>query len=153
MPVAFATLLLAALVLGYVIGQRQTVAPVPDHASLLADDASARVLAAYLSAHLEDTERALLVAQNSPQDGVAAQRLALGLLDSHRVYAAAAERAGKPALAQFLRELEPVLIELSNEEGAVAPALGDEIRDRDLAFKTRVAAALARNEFAPTQSL
>jgi hypothetical protein len=60
----------------------------------------------------------------------------------------------KPALGQFLRELEPVLIELSNEQGAIAPALGDHIRRRDLTFKARAAAALARNELAaPAQAL
>lgn len=146
--VAFASLPLAALGLGYLIGQRE-VAPAPTtNASLLADDAGSRVLASFLSAHLQGTERVLLVAANSPDDAEAARELAASLLESHRFYALAAERAGKPALAQFLRELEPVLIEVANEQGAIAPALGAEIRDRDLAFKTRAAAALARQDLA-----
>jgi hypothetical protein len=145
--VAFASLLLATLGVGYLIGQRS--APVrAESANLLADDAANRVLGAYLTAHLKQTERALLVAANSPAESEAASELASSLLDSHQLYAAAAERAGKPALARFLREIEPVLIELANEQGAIAPALGDEIRSRDLAFKSRAAAALARREFA-----
>jgi anti-sigma-K factor RskA len=116
-PVAFASLLLAALGIGYLLGQREA-APPQAPASLLADDASARMLAAFLAGHLQDTERALLVASHSPDDAAAAQQLAVELLESHRLYALAAERAGKPALAQFLRELEPVLIELANEQGA-----------------------------------
>jgi len=149
--IAFASMLIAALGIGYLLG-RPAQMPA-ERAPLLADDASQRVLAAYLAAHLEDTERALLVAANSPADGQAASDLAQSLLDSHRVYALAAERAGKPALGQFLRELEPVLIELANEDGRIEPALGDEIRRRDLTFKTRAAAALARNDAAPDPAL
>ncbi|MCI1710429.1 MAG: hypothetical protein LKM32_16070 [Chiayiivirga sp.] len=145
-PLAFAGLLIATLGIGYLIGQR-SVAPATNEQALLAPDASSRVLGAYLAAHLQQTERALLVAANSPQESAAARDLATHLLESHRLYAAAAERAGKPALARFLRELDPVLIELANEQDAIAPALGEEIRRRDLAFKTRAAAALARREF------
>lgn len=152
--VAFASLLVAALGIGYLMGRQQSVPATPSHAPLLADDAAARVLTAYLVAHLQDTERALLVASHSPQDGETAQQLAATLLDSHRLYALAADRAGKPQLAAFLRELEPVLIELANAHGEVSPALGAEILDRDLAFKSRAAAALARNELAASpQSL
>jgi hypothetical protein len=149
-PVVFASLLVAALGVGYLVGRRDVPSSPPALAAspLLAEDASHRVLAAYLVTHLQDTERALLVASRSPEDGEAAQQLAAALLDSHRLYALAAERAGKPQLAAFLRELEPVLIELSNEQGTVSPALGAAIVDRDLAYKSRAAAALARNELA-----
>lgn len=143
--IAFASVLLAALGIGYLLGR--PAAPVRD--PLLAEDASRRVLASYLAAHLENTERALLVASNSPADGAAASELAAALLDTNRLYALAAERAGKSALGQFLRELEPLLIELANEDGAIATGLGEEIRRRDLTFKTRAAAALARNDAAP----
>jgi len=151
----FASLIGAALALGFLLG-RQTEAPAtaPASATLLADDASSRVLAAYLSNHLQSAERALLVASNSPQDGAAAADLASALLDSNRLYALAAERAGKPALGQFLRELEPVLIELASEGNVITPALGAEIRRRDLAFRSRAAAALARQSLGDrTQSL
>lgn len=147
--IAFASIVLAAVGIGYLLGRPAA----PPRDALLAEDASRRVLAAYLAAHLENTERALMVASNSPADGAAASELAESLLDTNRLYALAAERAGKPALGQFLRELEPVLIELANEDGAIEPALGDEIRRRDLTFKTRAAAALARNDAAPPARL
>lgn len=153
-PVAFAAVVAMALGVGYLFGQRNAPTPTADATPLMAQDASARVLSAYLAAHLRDTERALLVASHSPDDAQTARELAIELLDSHRLYAVAAERAGKPALARFLRELEPVLIELANEEGRIEPALGNEIRQRDLAFKSRAAAALARAELpAASQSL
>lgn len=154
-PLAFASLLGMAVVLGYSIGRQQTPPPGGvTSAPLLAEDASARVLASYLGAHLHDAERALLVASNSPDDAATAQSLARSLLDSNQMYALAAERAGKPALAQFLRELEPVLIELSNEDGRIAAGLGEQIRERDLAFKSRAAAVMAQRDFAsPAQSL
>lgn len=152
--VAFASLVIAALGVGYLMGRQQTPVDAAPQAPLLAEDASARVLAAYVAAHLQDTERALLVASHSPDDSETAQRLAADLLDSHRLYALAADRAGKPQLAAFLREIEPVLIEIANEQGAMSPALGAEIVERDLAFKSRAAASLARNELAASpQSL
>ena len=100
------------------------------------------MLAAYLNAHLESTERVLLVAANSPDEYQTSQALARELLSSNRLYAAAARRAGRAQLAAFLRQIEPVLLELArgDEPGAV----GARIRDEDLPFKARAAAAMAR---------
>ncbi len=152
---AFASLLLAAVAVGYLLGRVPAPAapatPVVADA-LLTDDASSRVLAAYQHAHLQQAERTLLVASRSPHDGAGAAQLAASLLETNRLYALAAERAGKPALGNFLRELEPVLIELANEPGAITPALSEEIRRRDLTFKTRAAAALVWPS-APAQDL
>src|SRR5690606_20075560 len=47
----------------------------------------------------------------------------------------------------------PVLIELANEDASIERALGEEIRQRDLAFKSRAAAALVLGEIAASQSL
>jgi hypothetical protein len=153
-PLVFASLLGVALTLGFLLGRQVEPMPTAPAAALLADDASARVLAAYLSRHLQNTERALLVASNSPQDAAIAADLAASLLDSNRLYALAAERAGKPALGQFLRELEPILIEIASDEAGAGPALGEEIRRRDLTFRTRAAAALAgHNPDSGTHSL
>jgi hypothetical protein len=141
---ALASVLVAALAFGFVLGRRQPEPP--PAAPLLAADASERVLAAYLAAHLESTERALLVAVNSPEQGDTARALAAELIESNRIYALAAARAGRPQLAEFLRQLEPVLIELANQDDPLASDVPDEIRDRDLPFKTRAAAALVRRE-------
>lgn len=123
-----------------------TGAPVPAVNTLaLSDDAPERVLVAHLTRHLAQTERLLRVADNG---GAPTDVLASALIDSNRLYAAAAQRAGKPALAHFLVELEPILRELANAEGDAA--LGgadlarDEIRSRDLLFRLRTLESIER---------
>ena len=104
----------------------------------LAADASERVLAAHVARHLAQTERLLTVTDNG---GVGADALAAALIDSNRLYAVAAERAGQAQLAQFLTELEPILRELANApEGDAlggADLVRQEIRSRDLMFRLR----------------
>lgn len=104
----------------------------------LAADASERVLAAHVARHLAQTERLLTVADNG---GVGADALAAALIDSNRLYAAAAQRAGQVRLAQFLGELEPILRELANAPGDTglggADLVRQEIRSRDLMFRLR----------------
>lgn len=136
---AFAASLVLALGVGVYVGRGQAPAP---PAVTLSDDAAQRVLAAYLNAHLESTERVLLVAANSPDEYQTSQALARELLSSNRLYAAAARRAGRPQLAAFLRQIEPVLLELAH--GDEPSAVGARIRDEDLPFKARAAAAMAR---------
>ncbi len=147
---ALAASLLIAVGAGFLIGRigRDAAPPPPAIAStpLPAENAAQRVLALHLAAHFESTERALLVAANSPDDTETARVLARDLIDGNRVYAAAAERAGRPQLADFLRQLEPVLLELANGGELSAGLVAEQIRERDLAFKTRAAAALARRE-------
>lgn len=154
---ALAFMVVAALALGWMLG-RSGQAPTPQIASqapLLERDAGDRVLSSYLAQHLETTERALLLAANGDAGDATARELAQQLVASNRLYASAAQRANRPQLAAFLRELEPVLIELAHDDASLDPAeLRESIRDRDLPFKARAAAALARQDFAPpTQSL
>jgi hypothetical protein len=140
-PLALTFVLCAVFGAGLLFG-RHDQAPSADVAAL--DDAAAqRVLAAYLARHLESTERLFLVAQNDGDDAQA-QLIAAELAAANRLYAAAAERAGRPQLARFLREIEPVLHELAEPAGTDASALQAEIRDRDLPFKARAAAQIAR---------
>jgi hypothetical protein len=109
------------------------------------------VLAAHLSRHLGQTERLLRVAENGGAD--ASGELARALVESNRLYAVAAERAGKLALAQFLLELEPVLRELANGNDAAlggADLAQEQIRKRDLLFRLR---ALETLQSAPVQTL
>lgn len=150
--------LAASLGLGVVIGRQWLPAPAAGdppagHAPLaLSADAGERLLAAHLSRHLGRAERLLRVAEN----GGAAEtgELAAALIAGNRLYAAAAARAGKPALAQFLLELEPVLRELANsdsEDVLGGPALArEQIRSRDLLFRLR---ALETLQSAPVQRL
>jgi hypothetical protein len=145
---AFAAMLVLALGVGVYLGRGQAPAPA---AVALSDDAAQRVLAAYLSAHLQSTERVLLVAANSPEEQQTSQALARELLSSNRLYAAAASRAGRPQLAAFLRQIEPVLLELAR--GDQPDAVGARIRDEDLPFKARAAAAMARRGSPPAPEL
>lgn len=142
---AMAAMLVLALGVGIYVGRGQ--APASPTVSL-SDDAAQRVLAAYLNAHLESTERVLLVAANSPDELQTTQALARDLLSSNRLYAAAARRAGRPQLAAFLRQIEPVLLDLAR--GDEPDAVGARIRDEDLPFKARAAAAMARRGTVPT---
>lgn len=148
---ALAATILVTLGVGFLagrIGREPPAAPTLASAPVLAPDASQRVLALHLADYFDAAERALLVAANSPGEGETAQALARELIDGNRVYAAAAERAGRPQLADFLRQLEPVLLELANG-GTPDGLVAEQIRERDLAFKSRAAAALARRELAP----
>lgn len=146
--------LAASLGVGVVIGRYWQPTPLAPAAVPLAlsEDGGERVLAAHLARHLGQTERLLRVAENGGAD--ASGELARALIESNRLYAVAAERSGKPALAQFLLELEPVLRELANENGDAA--LGgaglaqEQIRSRDLLFRLRALEAL---QSAPVQTL
>ena len=144
---AIAATVLVAVGVGFIAGRidRQPAPVAPIAGSAVSDEVSNRVLALHLASYFESAERALLVAANSPDDAETAKALARELIDGNRVYAAAAERAGRPQLADFLRQLEPVLLELANG-GAPDGLVAEQIVERDLAFKSRAAAALARRE-------
>lgn len=148
-----------ALLIGVLLGRTtwtEDQVPVPKNSlSTSGDDfrfqenGGARVLSAYVSDHLAATERALLIAANSPDEAETARELARALIAANRLYASAAERADRPQLVRFLRELEPVLLmlahsDLPDEEAAIR----EWIRRRDLPFKTRAARAAARRDLA-----
>ncbi|HWS26930.1 MAG TPA: hypothetical protein VN259_10220 [Xanthomonadales bacterium] len=143
--------LAASLGMGIVIGRQWQPAAAPDAPIALDAAAQDRVLAAHLARHLGQTERLLRVAENGDLTG--ADPLAAVLIESNRLYASAAERAGKPALAQFLSELEPILRELANGDdadlGGTALAR-EQIRSRDLLYRLR---ALQTLQATPTQTL
>jgi len=106
-----------------------------------------RVLDAYVAEHLRATEGVLLTASNSDSadllDGN--RQLAASLVEANRLYALAAARAGNTALADFLRQLEPVLISLANpsQSAPVQPSEGlrDYLRTTDLLFQVRATQA------------
>lgn len=146
MAFAAACALAFAIGIGFYAG-RQSVPPVPALAESQADAAAARVLDAYVAAHLRATEGVLMTASNSDSAGLLAsnRELAASLVESNRLYALAATRAGNTRLADFLRQLEPVLIALANPQPAssVQPAEGlrDYLRNTDLMFQVRATEA------------
>jgi hypothetical protein len=144
-PVFASVVLLAlAAALGYYAGRHG--APQGDD-SAQARAMSARVLDAYVAEHLRATEGLLLTAVNSDSSELRAgnRDLAAALVDSNRLYALAAARSGNARLADFLRQLEPVLLELANQP-ADAPVqsldgLRDYLRKTDLLFQVRATQA------------
>jgi len=133
-----------ALGIGFYAG-RHSVPETPAVAS--ADAAAARVLDAYVAAHLRATEGVLMTASNSDSTTLldSNRELAGSLVESNRLYALAAQRAGNTQLADFLRQLEPVLISLANQTPAsnIEPAQGlrDYLRSTDLLFQVRATEA------------
>ena len=154
---AYATVaaLLLAVFVGYQAGRQQSapqVAAVPASATVPTPLArpegfAPRVLDAYVSAHLRETEGVLLTAANSADAALLAgnRDLAMTLIESNRLYAQAAVRAGNTRLADFLRQLEPLLIDLANRPADAAIESQEGLRDylgkTDLLFQVRATQA------------
>ena len=124
--------------------------PATRHAvpSVASDDRLApRMLDAYVAAHLRASQGVLLTTLNDGDGTLAASgpELAAALVESNRLYAAAAERAGNARLVALLQQLEPLLIEIANPaptEGVeVRKGLRDYVRDSDLLFRLRATEA------------
>jgi anti-sigma factor RsiW len=133
-----------AVGIGFYAG-RQSAPEAPAVAS--ADAAAARVLDAYVAEHLRATEGVLMTASNSDSATLldSNRELAASLVESNRLYALAAARAGNTQLADFLRQLEPILISLANQPASpsIEPAQGlrDYLRSTDLLFQVRATEA------------
>jgi hypothetical protein len=117
-----------------------------------ADAGAALVLDAYVAEHLRATEGVLMTASNSGNTEIldGNRALAAQLVESNRLYALAAARAGNTQLADFLRQIEPVLISLANGPAASPvqspDGLREYLRNTDLMFQVRAAEArLDRN--------
>jgi len=93
------------------------------------------------------TEGLLLTASNSDSAELLAgnRELAQTLVESNRLYALAAARSGNARLADFLRQLEPVLLELANQPADASvqsiDGLRDYLRKTDLLFQVRATQA------------
>jgi hypothetical protein len=150
---AWAGACVVALAVGFGFYAGRTSAPAPDViAQQRADDAAMRILDAYVSAHLRETEGVLITASNSDSADLLAgnRELAASLVDANRLYARAATRAGNTQLADFLRQLEPVLISLANQSSSTPIKVNEGLRDylhtTDLLFQVRATQArLDRN--------
>lgn len=139
----------AALVLaiGFYAGRYSATPPSVPVATVEKTDRSARVLDAYVAAHLRQTEGLLLTALNSDSSELRGgdAELAASLVQSNRLYAVAAQRAGNVRLADFLRQLEPLLLEMANPAAApdisVRQGLRDYVRSNDVLFQVRATEA------------
>jgi len=139
---AVAATVLVAIGVGFVVG-RQSVTTPPPVAANGVEAAAARVLEAYVAANLRATEGVLLTASNSGDASLLEgnRELAQSLVESNRLYALAAARAGNTQLATFLRQLEPVLLSLANQPGTATLQSSEDLRQfldsTDLLFQVR----------------
>ncbi len=137
---AASVLLAVAASIGYYAGRASSPVPVQNAMA-------SRVLDAYVADHLRATEGLLLTASNSDSSEVLAgnRALAQSLVESNRLYALAAVRAGNTRLADFLRQLEPVLLDLANQPADASvqsiDGLRDYLRKTDLLFEVRATQA------------
>jgi hypothetical protein len=146
-----AAVIVVAIGAGFFLG-RQSVTVSPPVASSAADAAAGRVLDAYVAANLRATEGVLLTASNSGDASLLEgnREFAQSLVESNRLYALAAARAGNARLADFLRQLEPVLLSLANQPGTATVQSSGDLRRfldaTDLLFQVRATEArLDRN--------
>jgi hypothetical protein len=135
-----------AIAIGFYVGRWS--APQPDEiAQTRANAMAVRVLDTYVAEHLRTTESLLLTAVNSDDTQLRAgnRDLAAQLVDSNHLYALAAARSGNTRLADFLRRLEPVLIDLANQPADASvqsiDGLRDYLRKTDLLFQVRATQA------------
>jgi hypothetical protein len=139
-------LLLIAISAGYYAGRWSAAGP-DEVAQARATAMAANILDTYVAEHLRATEGLLLTAVNSDSTDLHAgnRDLAATLVDSNRLYALAAARSGNTRLADFLRQLEPVLIELANRptDASIQSSEGlrDYLRKTDLLFQVRATQA------------
>jgi anti-sigma factor RsiW len=141
---ALAAVCVVTLAIGFLVGRGSVPPSVPTvEAPSVAPTMASRVLDSYVAGHLRATEGVLMTAANSAgsnwQSGN--RELAESLVESNRLYAAAAARAGNLRLADFLRQLEPVLIDVANQTDSYTvedrQGLRDFLRDTDLLFQVR----------------
>jgi hypothetical protein len=142
---ALAATVLVAIGVGFVVGRQTATVPPPQQVASTkeVEAAAARVLEAYVAANLRATEGVLLTASNSGDASLLEgnRELAQSLVESNRLYALAAARAGNTQLATFLRQLEPVLLSLANQPGTATIQSSDDLRhfldSTDLLFQVR----------------
>lgn len=148
--------LMAAVGVGFLVG-RQSQSPPVVQVQAAESGMASRMLGHYVADHLRATEGVLLTAANSDSVELQAgnRALAANLVESNRMYALAAARQGNPRLSDFLRQLEPVLLELANQPASPSvqsvEGLRDYLRDTDLLFEVR--ATEARIDTAGKRSL
>jgi hypothetical protein len=143
----------AALVLAFWLG-RVTNPPAPPAAAPTQEQVRERVLLVAVGDHLERSQMVLLEVVNAPIDAdtdlSASRRSAGELAAANRLYRQAAVRAGEPAVASVLDDLERVLVEIAHSP---QPASSDEIgrlrqriESKGLLLKVRVIGSQVREK-------
>jgi hypothetical protein len=154
--IALAGGMLALLILAFLIG-RVTKAPAPngnDQNIAANQNNTERLVRAEVGSHLERSQMMLVELSNAEAgkgglDISEEQQRARDLLEANRLYRQSAKRAGDPAVAAVLDELERVLIEIANSPSDLSQQrlaeLQQQIQDQGILFKVRVIGSKVRS--------
>ncbi|HET9316028.1 MAG TPA: hypothetical protein VFQ51_10580 [Vicinamibacteria bacterium] len=145
----------ASLVLAFWLGRRSNVsAPAAQAPMPTQEQVRERVLLVAVGDHLERSQMVLLEVVNAPAGGpadlAAPQHTAEELVSANRLYRQAAVRAGEPAVASVLDDLERVLVEIANSPSPASTTEVDRLRQRieskGLLLKVRVIGSHVREK-------
>jgi hypothetical protein len=154
---AFAGGMLALLIFAFIVG-RVTKPTTPDkdkdRARVEKPLDPDRLVRAEVGSHLERSQMMLVELSNAEAgkgglDITEEQQRARDLLEANRLYRQSAKRAGDPAVAAVLDELERVLIEIANSPSDLSQQrlaeLQQQIQDQGILFKVRVIGSQVRS--------
>lgn len=154
---AFAGGMLALLIIAFMVG-RVSKAPTPNGDVTIVDrtnqSGADRLVRAEVGSHLERSQMMLVELSNAEAgkgglDITEEQQRARDLLEANRLYRQSAKRAGDPAVASVLDELERVLIEIANSPSDLSQQrlaeLQQQIQDQGILFKVRVIGSKVRS--------
>lgn len=156
---AVAGLVLAAFVAGRYFPTNTGVAPAP--VAQVTPQVRERILLVAVGDHLDRAQSILLEISNAEPAAAGSatvdfsreQQRAQQLLAANRIYRQTAGQTGDAAVAGFLDELEPLLVEIANSPGQVAPGELAELRRRiaarGLLLKVRVVGSAVRERQQP----
>ncbi len=147
--------MLALLIIAFLVG-RSSRAPSPTPGPKFAQNQNGaeRLVRAEVGTHLERSQMMLVELSNAEAgkgglDITEEQQRARDLLEANRLYRQSAKRAGDPAVASVLDELERVLIEIANSPSDLSQQrlaeLQQQIQDQGILFKVRVIGSKVRS--------
>jgi hypothetical protein len=152
---AFAGGMLALLIIAFMVGRiSRTPSPTPDQNIAQNQNGAERLVRVEVGSHLERSQMMLVELSNAEAgqgglDITEEQARARDLLEANRLYRQSAKRAGDPAVAAVLDELERVLIEIANSPSDLSQQrlaeLQQQIQDQGILFKVRVIGSKVRS--------
>jgi hypothetical protein len=104
---------------------------------------SQRMLIARVDSHIETGQRLFTLINNSNQESSidieARRQMVINLINFNRLYRRLAEKSGDARLAEVLQQMESVLIEFDNSDGADSwKRVKQRLNDTDLLYKLKV---------------
>lgn len=152
---AFAGGMLALLIIAFLVGRSSKApSPTPEPKFAQNQNGAERLVRAEVGSHLERSQMMLVELSNAEAgkgglDITEEQARARDLLEANRLYRQSAKRAGDPAVASVLDELERVLIEIANSPSDLSQQrlaeLQQQIQDQGILFKVRVIGSKVRS--------